>query len=164
MARSDTTPIHDLQVVCLELGGESYAVEIGRVHEIIRLQEITPIPRAPSFVEGVINLRGRILPVIDLRRRLDLPSMAPTKRTRIAIVEMAEHTVGVVVDGVTRVLRLEGQTIEPPSPYVTGINSEYLRGIARVGNDLVVLLDLDRILTPRQNEEIGTVGYTGTTP
>jgi purine-binding chemotaxis protein CheW len=139
-------------------------VEIGRVHEIIRLQEITPIPRAPGFVEGVINLRGRILPVIDLRRRLDLPSVEPTKRTRIAIVEMAEHIVGVVVDGVTRVLRLEAQSIEPPSPYVAGINSEYLQGIARVGNDLVVLLDLDRILTPHQNEEIGAVGYTGTTP
>ena len=96
--------------------------------------------------------------------RLNLPGVEPTKRTRIAIVEMDEHTVGIVVDAVSRVLRLDAETIEPPSPYVAGINSEYLRGIARFGNDLVVLLDLDRILTPRQNEEIGSVGYTGTTP
>jgi purine-binding chemotaxis protein CheW len=145
------------QVVCIDLAGDTYAIDISRVNEIIRVPEITPIPRAPAFVEGVINLRGRIIPVLDLRRRLGLVSTPSTKASRVAIVEMADHTIGLVVDGVSRVTRFREDVVQPPSPFVAGVNSEYLRGIAKADGQIIILLDLDRVLEPGQNEQLGTL-------
>src|ERR671937_491616 len=134
------------QLVVFQLGAELYAVEIARVHEIIRLQAVTRVPRAPSFVEGVINLRGKVIPVVDLRRRFGLPNADHTRASRIVVVELGDQVVGIVVDGVSEVLRVNTATVEPPSPVVAGIDSEYLHGIAKLSDRLVILLDLDRIL------------------
>src|SRR3954470_13599676 len=134
------------QLVVFQLGAELYGVEISRVHEIIRLQTVTRVPRAPAFVEGVINLRGKVIPVVDLRRRFGLPSAEHTRSTRIVVVEIGDQVVGIVVDGVSEVLRVNTATVEPPSPVVAGIDSEYLHGIAKLTDRLVILLDLDRIL------------------
>jgi purine-binding chemotaxis protein CheW len=134
------------QLVVFELGAELYGVEIARVHEIIRLQTVTRVPRAPAFVEGVINLRGKVIPVVDLRRRFGLPSAEHTRSTRIVVVEIGDQVVGIVVDGVSEVLRVNTATVEPPSPVVAGIDSEYLHGIAKLPERLVILLDLDRVL------------------
>src|SRR6476660_3506879 len=132
------------QLVVFQLGAELYGVEIARVHEIIRLQTVTRVPRAPSFVEGVINLRGKVIPVVDLRRRFGLPSAEHTRSTRIVVVEIGDQVVGIVVDGVSEVLRVNTATVEPPSPVVAGVDSEYLHGIAKLPERLVILLDLDR--------------------
>src|SRR3979490_2000828 len=114
------------QLVVFQLGAELYGVDIARVHEIIRLQTVTRVPRAPSFVEGVINLRGKVIPVVDLRRRFGLPLADHTRATRPVVVEIGDQVVGIIVDSVSEVLRVSTATIEPPSPVVAGIDSEYL--------------------------------------
>jgi purine-binding chemotaxis protein CheW len=134
------------QLVVFQLGAELYGVEIARVHEIIRLQTVTRVPHAPAFVEGVINLRGKVIPVVDLRRRFGLPVADHTRASRIVVVEIGDQVVGIVVDGVSEVLRVNKGTIEPPSPVVAGIESDYLLGIAKLPERLVILLNLDRVL------------------
>jgi purine-binding chemotaxis protein CheW len=120
------------QLVVFQLGAELYGVEISRVHEIIRLQEVTRVPHSPPFVEGVINLRGKVISVINLRRRFGLPTADDTRAGRIVVVDINDQVVGMVVDGVSEVLRVNTATIEPPSPAVAGIDSEYLEGIAKL--------------------------------
>ena len=134
------------QLVVFQLGAELYGVEIARVHEIIRLQTVTRVPHAPAFVEGVINLRGKVIPVVDLRRRFGLALADHTRASRIVVVEIGDQVVGIVVDGVSEVLRVNNATIEPPSPVVAGIDSDYLHGIAKLPEQLVILLNLDRVL------------------
>jgi purine-binding chemotaxis protein CheW len=142
------------QLVVFQLGAELYGVDIARVHEIIRLQSITRVPRAPSFVEGVINLRGKVIPVVDLRRRFGLPTTEHTRATRTVVVEIGDQVVGIIVDSVSEVLRVSTSTIEPPSPVVAGIDSEYLHGIAKLPERLVILLDLDRVLAREERRAI----------
>ena len=142
------------QLVVFQLGAELYGVEISRVHEIIRLQSVTRVPRAPAFVEGVINLRGKVIPVVDLRRRFGLPTADHTRASRIVVVELGDQVVGIVVDGVSEVLRVSTSTVEPPSPVVAGIDSEYLHGIAKLADRLVILLDLDRILAREERRSL----------
>ena len=134
----------DLQVVCFELGAERYGLDIARVFEIIRSQSITAVPSAPSFVEGVINLRGRIVPIVDLRARFGLGRTEATKASRIMVVD-AGVMVGLVVDGVSEVLMVPPDAIEPTPELATGYDSAYLAGIARIDERLVILLDLARL-------------------
>ncbi|HLI25712.1 MAG TPA: chemotaxis protein CheW [Chloroflexota bacterium] len=138
------------QVVVLELAGEAYGVEIGRVQEIIRMQPITRVPNGPACFEGVTNLRGRVIPVLDLRKRFGLEPTPPTRRSRIVVAELGEHTVGLVVDAVSEVLRVPAAAVEPPSALVTTADSAYLRGVAKLDERLVLLLDLARILAPAE--------------
>ena len=145
-AEQTVEPTEEQQLVVFQLDAELYGVEISRVHEIIRLQSITRVPRAPAFVEGVINLRGKVIPVVDLRRRFGLPTADHTRASRIVVVEIGDQVVGVIVDGVSEVLRVNPSIVEPPSPVVAGIDSEYLHGIAKLPERLVILLDLDRVL------------------
>jgi len=142
------------QLVVFQLGAELYGCEISRVHEIIRLQSVTKVPRAPAFVEGVINLRGKVIPVVDLRRRFGLPTADHTRASRIVVVEIGDQVVGIVVDGVSEVLRVNSAIVEPPSPVVAGIDSEYLHGIAKLSDRLVILLDLDRILAREERRAL----------
>jgi purine-binding chemotaxis protein CheW len=146
--------IGDEQVVVLELAGEAYGVEIGRVEEIIRMQAITRIPNGPAFIEGVTNLRGRVIPVLDLRKRFGLPSSEATRRSRIVVGELGEHTVGLVVDGVSEVLLVGSDAVEPPSTLVTSADSAFLRGVAKLEERLILLLDLSRILTRAEQEDL----------
>ncbi len=134
------------QLVVFELANEHYGVDIGAVESIIKLQPITAVPCAPTCVEGVTNLRGTVLPVIDLRRRFGLPPEDPTRDTRIVVVEMEGETVGMVVDAVSEVLRVPEGAIEPPSPLVTTVDSTFITGIARVDERLIILLDLSQVL------------------
>jgi purine-binding chemotaxis protein CheW len=146
------------QLVVFQLGAEFYGVDIARVHEIIRLQTVTRVPRAPTFVEGVINLRGKVIPVVDLRRRFGLPTADHTRASRIVVVDLGDQVVGVVVDGVSEVLRVNGAAVEPPSPVVAGIDSEYIHGIAKLNDRLVILLELDRVLAQSERRALETVG------
>ncbi len=146
------------QLVVFQLGGELYGVEISRVHEIIRLQTVTRVPRAPAFVEGVINLRGKVIPVVDLRRRFGLPTAEHTRASRIVVVEIGDQVVGIIVDGVSEVLRVGESTVEPPSPVVAGIDSEYIHGIAKLPDRLVILLDLDRVLARDERRALESSG------
>ncbi len=135
------------QLVIFELANEVYGVDISRVQEIIRMTTITQLPRAPEFVEGVINLRGKVIPVVDLDKRFGLEMTERTKSSRIVVVDVGEHTIGMVVDAVSEVLRVPADAVEPPSPVVTTIESDYIRGIAKLESRLIILLDLDKVLS-----------------
>ncbi len=145
------------QLVTFTLGQEEYGVDIMRVQEIIRYQEVTRVPQMPDFIEGVINLRGNVIPVIDLRKRFALGSAEHTGQTRIVVVNVASRVMGVVVDGVSEVMRLAEEQIEPPPPVVAGIGHEYLQGVGKVQGRLLILLDLDRILSAQEQDRIAAL-------
>jgi purine-binding chemotaxis protein CheW len=145
------------QLVVFCLANELYGVSIAAVSEIIMLQPITYVPRAPAFVEGVTNLRGKVLPVIDLRKRFGLIQQEYTKETRIIVAEVNRTPVGMIVDAVSQVLRVAAGAIEPPSPVVTTVDSAFIRGIAKVGSRLVILLDLEQVLLPGEQAELQQV-------
>lgn len=134
------------QLVVFDLADEAYGVNIGSVREIIRMQEITKVPRTPDYVEGVINLRGKVIPVIDMRKRFGFPVAERTKDTRIVVIDIGGADIGATVDAVTEVLRLGADSIEPPSAVITTADSDYLLGIAKLETRLIILLDLQRAL------------------
>lgn len=134
------------QVVVFRLGKELYGADISIVREVNRLQRITKVPRTPAYLEGVTNLRGRVIPVIDLRKRLGLPAEAATQSTRIAVAEIHGNQVGMIVDAVQEVLRVPPGAVEPPSPMFSKVDSENVLGIAKIDDRLIILLDLARIL------------------
>ncbi len=149
------------QLVVFRLANEYYGVDIGAVNTIIRMQEITDIPQTPDFVEGVINLRGSIIPVIDLRKRFSLPVADVTKASRIVVVESDRQMIGMVVDAVAETLRLPADAIEPPSPVIASVDAEYLRGVGKQENRLVILLDLDKVLTAREKDSLAKMDKRG---
>lgn len=134
------------QLVVFDLANEVYGINIGTVREIIRMQTVTFVPDAPPFVKGVINLRGRVIPVVDLRRRFGLPETEPTPESRVLVVDIAGSDIGVIVDAVTEVQRIPEASIEEASALVTTEDSYYIEGIAKVEDRLLILLDLDRAL------------------
>ena len=134
------------QLVLFGLDNEIYGVDISDVHEIIRMQPVTKVPKAPFFVEGIINLRGKVIPVVDIRKRFGLSGVEQTKDSRIVVVDIGGTTIGMIVDEVTEVMRIPADSIEPPSDIVAAGDSDYLLGIARVDEKMVILLDLDRLL------------------
>jgi len=148
------------QLVVFDLADEHYGVEIGAVESIIKLQTITRVPHAPQFVEGITNLRGTVLPVIDLRKRFGLPIKEATRETRIVVAEMDDTQVGMMVDAVTEVLRVDEEAIEPPSPIVATVDSAFITGIAKLddGQDgagrLIILLDLAKVLSPEEQSSL----------
>jgi purine-binding chemotaxis protein CheW len=139
------------QLVVFTLGEESYGVSIAVVNTIIRLPEITCVPHTAPYVKGVINLRGVIVPVIDLRVRFGLPSVEAQKATRVIVVEHDAVMVGMIVDAVAETLRLPVANIEPLSPLVQSIDAQYLRGVGKLDDRLIILLALDKVL---QHEDV----------
>lgn len=143
------TDRHDddlLQLVTFRIGEEEFGVDILAVQEIILLTQITMVPRAPEFIEGVINLRGKVIPVVNMRRRFNKPEHTADSSTRIIVMELGQKIVGFLVDGVSEVLRIPENTVEDPPPVVAGIGSEYIRGIGKLDTRLLILLDLDHLL------------------
>lgn len=136
-----------LQLVTFSIGEEEFGVNILKVKEINRAMEITKVPRAPAFVEGVINLRGTVIPIIDLRKRFGLLAKQADKDTRIIVIEINGIIVGFVVDAVSEVLRIPAGTVEPPPPVVAGVESDYISGVGKLRERLLIMLDLDRLLT-----------------
>jgi purine-binding chemotaxis protein CheW len=134
------------QLVVFELANEFYGINIAVVESIIKMQAITQLPQTPIYVRGVTNLRGSVLPVIDLRARFALEAKEDTRQTRIIIVTMDNIKVGVVVDGVSEVLRISDETIEPLPPMINSVNSVFLKGIARLESRLIILLELGKVL------------------
>jgi purine-binding chemotaxis protein CheW len=136
---------------------QEFGVPITQVQEINRLTTPTKIPNVPGFVEGVINLRGKVIPVIDLKKRFNIPTGKYGDDTRIIVVEISGQTVGIIVDAVSEVLRLAEEAIEPPPGFISGIASDYLTGVGKLGDRLLILLDLDKIFTIAEKKELETV-------
>ncbi|HBG46135.1 MAG TPA: chemotaxis protein CheW [Deltaproteobacteria bacterium] len=146
-----------LQLVTFRLGNEEFSLDILRVQEIIRHMEITRVPKAPDFVEGVINLRGKVIPVLELRKRFGLGSNERTNETRIIVVEVDDKTVGLKVDAVSEVLRLPADRVEPPPAIATGVDSDYIKGVGKLDGRLLILLDVEKVLTKSEKDALGAV-------
>lgn len=142
------------QVVVFKLANEEFGVDIASVREIIRYTEITQLPETPEYVEGVISLRGEVLPVIDLRKRFGIPSEKTTEQTRIIIVEMNGSLVGLIVDAVTEVLSLSAESIQPPPQSVAGLRRGFLQGIGKLDDRLIIILRVDKILSSQEQIEL----------
>ena len=138
--------IKDEQVVVFRLEAERYGIDIFRVNEIIRIREITPIPHTEPHVRGLVNLRGKTIPVVDLRLRFGIATKESTDKARIIVVEAESGQVGLVVDEVCEVGTLAPGSIEPPPSLVGGLGSDFVRGVARRDGRLIALLDLDQTL------------------
>lgn len=137
----------EIQLACFRVGSEMYALDIMRIKEVIRPQKMTPIPKAPPFIEGVINLRGAVIPVIDLRKRFDQPVGEEGKKTRIMICAIAGKIIGLLVEEVTEVRRYARREIQPAPRALKGKGAEFFLGVCRRQEDLVLLLDLEKILS-----------------
>ena len=142
------------QLVGFKLGREFFGIAIIDVQEIIRHQEITMVPRTPDFVEGVISLRGRVIPVINLRKRFSMKASERTKDTRIVIVELDCGTVGFIVDAVTEVISIPKKSIEPAPPTATGVSREYILGVGKLEDKLMVILNLNQVLSRESKQKI----------
>jgi purine-binding chemotaxis protein CheW len=134
-----------LQLVTFEVGEEEFAIDILAVQEINRMMQITRVPQSPSSVEGVINLRGRIIPVIDLRRRFNLEPRAHGADSRIIVIEIHGKVLGFIVDRVDEVLRVSGNVVEPTPDLITSVDSDYIRGVGKLQDRLLILLDLQKL-------------------
>ena len=135
-----------MQLVSFRLAQEEYGVEITKVQEIILMGEITRVPQTPDYIKGLINLRSTVIPIVDLRLRFGLARQDATDETRIMVVNVAGKTIGIIVDAVSEVLRISKEQIAPPPPTVAGLGREYLTGLVKLENRLLILLDIDRIL------------------
>ena len=145
------------QLVSFVVENEEFGVDILKVQEIIRTVEITRVPKSPEFVEGVINLRGRIVPVIDLRKRFGISKKERDNETRIIVVELTDKVVGFLVDKVKEVIRVEKIIIEPPPDLTTSVNANYITGVAKLQDRLLILLDLDKVLSSDEQEHLSEI-------
>lgn len=141
-----------LQLVSFTLGEEEFGVEILKVQEINRMVPITKIPNTPDYVEGVINLRGKVIPIVDMRKRFGIQPKSDDKNTRIIVVELDNRVVGFIVDSVSEVLRIPQNITEPPPAIIAGIDADYIISVAKLEDRLLIMLDLEKIFS--RNEKI----------
>ena len=154
-----------IQLVVFQLGDEEFGVNIHKVKEIVRLIPITPIPRAAKFIEGVVNLRGQILAVMDLSKRLEISSKPRSERTRIVVIEVEENVVGMIVDEVSEVLSIPRSNIEKtPQILESDIKQKYITSVGKLENRLLILIDLAAILSSEEIENVKNIQTETTTP
>jgi len=136
----------DVQIVGLQIGRETYGIPIALVREIVRVPKITAVPNAQEYVEGVINLRGKIVSVMDLRKRFGESHVENSRKNRIVVVEIERRTVGLIVNSASEVLKLSPSEIEPPSSVFPNGEIDYVTGVGKLGNRIIILLDLSKVL------------------
>jgi purine-binding chemotaxis protein CheW len=145
------------QLVIFELGAENFGIEIASVEGINKMLEITRIPQAPAYMEGITNLRGSVLPVIDLQKRFGMEVQDRTNETRIVVANVGGVKVGMIVSAVSEVLTIDDSVIEPPPPMVSNVNSEFIIGVAKIDKRLVILLDLAKVLSVEEKMQVTKV-------
>lgn len=135
------------QYVVFQLGAETFGLEINKVKEIIVYQESTRMPGSSNLIEGIINLRGHVIPIFNLKRKFGFPEVENTGGTRIIVVEAKENTVGIIVDKVNEVVMISGELIEKPSSLITtGVDEDFITGVAKMESGLVILLELEKVV------------------
>ena len=149
-----------VQVVSFQLGSEEYGVDISQVQEIIRMVEITHVPRAPRFMEGVINLRGQLIPIIDLRTRFGMQRKDATKSTRIIVTEIGSKRVGIVVDSVSEVLNIPLDNVEEAPEMIAGVGTEYIQGVGKLNDRLIIMLDLTMVMSGEEKQQLAQLETT----
>ncbi len=140
----------EIQLILFTIGGEKYALDIMKTKEIIKPIKVTPLPDVPAFIEGVINLRGMLIPVVSMRERFGISlgdEETESPDTRVIIIVLKKIIVGIVVDSVEEIMRLTLKDIQPPPRIASGIDSEYIKGMCRIGEEALVLLDMEKILS-----------------
>jgi len=146
------------QIVSFRLANEEYGVDIMRVQEIILMGKITKMPEVPDYICGLINLRGHVIPIVDLRKRFGLPAQENTEHTRTIVVNVHDRTIGIVVDAVSEVLRISAEQIEPPPSSVSGVDHNYIRGLVKFDEKLLILLNIEEILSQvDQTKLVGSI-------
>lgn len=145
----------DLQVVGFRIGSETFGLPIAIVREIVRVPQITAVPNAPDYIEGVINLRGKIISVVDLRKRFGETDIQPSKKNRIVVVELAERSVGLLVNSASEVLRIPPSEIEAPYDLFHDGEVDYVTGVAKLKGRLVILLDLSKVIRRSEVRRLG---------
>ena len=134
-------------LVTFRLGSGEYAIDIMQAKEIIKMEKITLIPNAPDFVEGVINLRGNIIPIIDLKKRFNLEEIEGDKNTGIIIVKIEDVDMGIIIDSISKVVSISNSDIQPPPPMLSGIGQKYIKGVGKLEDKLLVVLDLEKLFS-----------------
>lgn len=142
------------QYVIFKLGSEEYGVDIMRVKEISEFKESTKVPNSPYFVDGIINLRGEIIPIINLKKRFNIESEGINSDTRIIVINLNEKNVGFVVDEASQVLRINDEDIDPAPEIIAGVDRQYINGVGKIDDKIVILLDLEKILSDKEKEKI----------
>ncbi len=130
-----------------ELAGEEYGLEIQKVHEIISMMDITSVPQTPEYVKGVINLRGKVVPTIDLRAKFGMPQIERTKHTCIIVVDVGNIEMGIIVDRVSEVMNIAASEIEEPPDFGSNVNTDFIRGLGKIDDSVKILLNIERVLT-----------------
>jgi len=154
----------EVQLACFRVGPELYAMDIMRIKEIIRPQKLTPVPKAPSFIEGVINLRGAVIPVADLRKRFDQPISGENRKSRIVICSLAGKIIGLLVDEVTEVKRFGRHEIAPSPQFIKGPQADYFLGVARRDDELIMLINLEKVLSSEELIELKSINKVQSKP
>lgn len=147
-----------LQVVSFRLGSEDYAIEITKAKEIILVEGITKVPQMPTYIEGIINLRGNVIPVLDLRKRFGIATSAFNEHTRIIVTRLEGRIVGMIVDAVSRVMKIPKTNIQPPPETIACMAGEYLVGVAKLDNRMQLLLDIEKVLRADEKAQLGKTG------
>jgi len=142
-----------LQIVTFQVGNETFGLNILKVHEIIRFQALTRVPNLPDYVEGVLNLRGKIIPVVGLRQRMGLEHQEPNATTKIVVASVKNEVLGFLVDSVSEVLRISSSTVEP-TPRFREVRQKYVSGVGKLDDRLLLLLDLDELLSDEESSAI----------
>mgnify|MGYP006275599781 FL=1 len=152
----------NLQLVTFELGGETYGIDIMQVEGIVQVQQIRPIPYAPEYVEGIFNLRGEIIPVINLHRRFRLKQMELSEEDKLlsgmVILAIDDMHLAVMIDKVSRVVRVNQDDIQPPPQMISGIGAEYIQGVVNNEDNYLIILDARRLFNMRELEQLGQIG------
>lgn len=137
---------NSINLVTFKLGNNEYAIDIMQAKEIIKMEKITLIPNAPDYVEGVINLRGNIIPIVDLKKRFNLEENDGEKNTGIIIVKIDDVDMGIIIDAISKVVSIATSNIQPPPPMLSGIGQKYIKGVAKLEDKLLVVLDLEKLI------------------
>ena len=142
------------QLISFTVGAEEYGLELLRVKEVIRMRLITWLPKAPSCVKGIINLRGNVIPIVDLRERFGLAAQEQTAMTRVIVVEVEGRLVGMVVDSASQVVRVPADQFDPPPPVMGSASKDFITAVGKMGDKLVIMVDVDRILSAEEMSQI----------
>ncbi|MGC8768312.1 chemotaxis protein CheW [Calditerrivibrio sp.] len=142
------------QYVSFNLAAEKYAVDIMYIEEIIRMMEITPVPRAPEFIEGIINIRGKVIPVVDLKKKLNIGSFSPDNNTRIIIVNIRNKKVGFIVDSVNEVMRIDENLIDDAPAVTLSMDRSYIKGVAKTNQGLIIVIDIDKVFSSGEENQL----------
>ncbi len=158
---AEMTKEGETQLVVFVLASEEFACNIADVREVLKMIRVTPLPRSLDFVEGVINLRGEVIPVIDLRKRFNLPAVERTDESRIIIVEVEERMVGLTVDSVSEVIRLSNKQIQEAPNQVAGEQTNLIMGVGKIDERMLIILNLERILTSEEQIALEDISRAG---